>query len=550
MKRIAFCLLLALFLLGLLSATARGASHLWSHLHGGTSDQYGQAVVLDAGGNVIVAGTFWGSIDLGGGTLTSAGLTDVFLAKYNATGAHMWSRCFGDAGMQNTTAVAVAANGKVAFTGYFRGTVDFGGGALTSAGSSDVFLAVYDAAGTHLWSRRFGDVDSDQGKGVVFDPHLNLTLTGTYNGTIDFGGGALASAGVDAFMVSFDATGAHRWSRRFGDGDVQEPWSLACDPDGRVAVGGKFWGSVDFGGGARVSAGGADAFLAVFDSLGTHQWSRGFGDAADQFCHAVAMDAGGNTWMAGALDGSADFGGGVLAGAGGTDVFVARFDAAGTHIASARFGDAAAQTAWSITTDHAGNALVTGEFAGDIDFGGGVLPSAGGNDVFVVLLDGAAAHRWSTRFGDVNNDRGYGIFAREAGDFVLTGMARGTVDLGGGPLTGAGGADAFVASFAAVPTGVSRSGSHGQGIEVYPNPFNPRTTIRYDVPSAGMVRVSVYDARGAHVNTLVARDHAAGVYDVGWNGRAADGSAMGSGVYFVRVSHARGEESRKMVLLK
>jgi hypothetical protein len=87
-------------------------------------------------------------------------------------------------------------------------------------------------------------------------------------------------------------------------------------------------------------------------------------------------------------------------------------------------------------------------------------------------------------------------------------------------------------------------------ISAYPNPFNPTTTIRYTVPSKGHVGVAIYDARGARVATLFDGERSVGAYTVHWNGRAARGAPVSSGVYFARITHAQGTKSYKMILLK
>ena len=92
--------------------------------------------------------------------------------------------------------------------------------------------------------------------------------------------------------------------------------------------------------------------------------------------------------------------------------------------------------------------------------------------------------------------------------------------------------------------------SYVLSISAYPNPFNPTTTIRYTVPSKGRVEVAVYDARGAHMATLVNAEKAAGAYTQAWNGRDGSGEAVSSGVYFARVTHGAGTRTYKMVLLK
>ena len=84
----------------------------------------------------------------------------------------------------------------------------------------------------------------------------------------------------------------------------------------------------------------------------------------------------------------------------------------------------------------------------------------------------------------------------------------------------------------------------------HPNPFNPSTTVKYTVPSAGDVKVTIYDARGARVSTLVDRHHAAGAYTAQWEARASNGASVASGVYFARIEHASGMRTKKLVLLK
>lgn len=81
--------------------------------------------------------------------------------------------------------------------------------------------------------------------------------------------------------------------------------------------------------------------------------------------------------------------------------------------------------------------------------------------------------------------------------------------------------------------------------ENYPNPFNPRTTIRYRVPEQGPVRVAVYDMLGKRVTTLVERLHEEGTHEVTF-----DGTGLASGLYVYRLEAAGHVSSRTMMLLK
>jgi len=84
----------------------------------------------------------------------------------------------------------------------------------------------------------------------------------------------------------------------------------------------------------------------------------------------------------------------------------------------------------------------------------------------------------------------------------------------------------------------------------FPNPFNPETTIRYDVPMPGRVSVVVYNLSGQRVRELASGLRDAGRHTVVWDGRASPGREVGSGVYLCRLVAGRHEDVRRMVVVK
>jgi hypothetical protein len=114
-----------------------------------------------------------------------------------------------------------------------------------------------------LWSKRFGDTEWDTAESVVTDGVGNVIVGGGYQGTVDFGGGPLPSAGrLDGFVLELDSWGNYRGARAFGDKASQSAMSVMADYEGHVLVAGSFEGSLDFGRGTLVSAGGEDVFFA------------------------------------------------------------------------------------------------------------------------------------------------------------------------------------------------------------------------------------------------------------------------------------------------
>ncbi|MBC8344180.1 MAG: T9SS type A sorting domain-containing protein, partial [Bacteroidetes bacterium] len=84
----------------------------------------------------------------------------------------------------------------------------------------------------------------------------------------------------------------------------------------------------------------------------------------------------------------------------------------------------------------------------------------------------------------------------------------------------------------------------------YPNPFNPTTTIRYDLPTDSEVHLVVYDVLGREVKTLINESQEAGFKSVRWNGRNDKGQQVSAGMYFYRIRAGKFSKVQKMVLLK
>ena len=112
------------------------------------------------------------------------------------------------------------------------------------------------------------------------------------------------------------------------------------------------------------------------------------------------------------------------------------------------------------------------------------------------------------------------------------------------------------------PSGMSNALLSGEALSVqmvpsvfalsqnYPNPFNPETTIEFALPALTSVELSVYDARGKRVATLVRGDRKEGLYREVWDGRDDRGNLVGTGVYFCRLNVDGRVFTRKMVFLK
>ncbi|MBW2737020.1 MAG: SBBP repeat-containing protein, partial [Deltaproteobacteria bacterium] len=376
------------------------------------------------------------TVDFGGGLQTNAGVYDVFVVCYDASGEHRWSKSLGGAQAEMCGGLGVSAAGAVFVTGYFSGTVDFGGGPLTSAGL-DIFLAGFDAAGVPLWSKRFGDWDQDFGKGVAIDDSGSVYLTGQlWSSGVDFGGGVLPrSTGPDAFIAAFSPTGGHLWSKRLADTSHSESNDIAIGPSGNVFVTGAFYETIDPGGGSLTSTGEADVFVASFDAKGLHRWSSAFGGVDIESSARIAV--GDNVFVTGMFRGTMNSDVGSLVSAGIDDMFVAGLGPGGAQRWVRRCGGASQDFSYDIAVGPEGHVFMTGGFQGTADcFGGGDLVSAGSADIVVASVDADGGLRWSKRYGGSSYDSGGGISLTAEGDILLSGVLTPVVDFGNWQISG------------------------------------------------------------------------------------------------------------------
>ncbi len=236
------------------------------------------SLIPGAGGDIFLAGTQGAGFDLGCGPIAGPGAA--YLARLDATGQCLWSHGidvdYGATGYLDS--LGQTADGSVIlFDVHFQGTVDVGCGPLTSSPSGSTLLAKVDASGACVWSQKLDVIDPD----IRLSPSGDLLVSLPFTGTIDLGGGPLTSLGTrDLAIARLDASGAHVWSERFGaPGAAFCPDWPSCGQsgkataaaDGSVVLSGPLTGWVDFGGGPLGSMV-EQTYVVKLDGSGAFLW--------------------------------------------------------------------------------------------------------------------------------------------------------------------------------------------------------------------------------------------------------------------------------------
>jgi hypothetical protein len=156
---------------------------------------------------LVVVTSFLGSIARPpAATLTtkSGGKSDGVVIRLNkGDGSVLWAKGIGGTEIDDAVAVAVDVGTNIWVTGSIQGTAEFGALQATSAGGSDAYLARYSATGEELGVFAYGDSANQEGRQLAFDSTGGLVWAGQFRGNINFGAGALTASGQDLFLVRF-----------------------------------------------------------------------------------------------------------------------------------------------------------------------------------------------------------------------------------------------------------------------------------------------------------------------------------------------------------
>ncbi|MHC4661597.1 MAG: hypothetical protein ACYS8W_07900, partial [Planctomycetota bacterium] len=406
MKHTFFIVTIIIFFLAATPSFAAEGDLSWAKSLGNAGDDCGFDISSLSDGSSIVTGSFTGIVTFGNSTeggnqtdLTSDGLLDIFIAKYNPDGTLNWAKKAGGLGIDQGLGITTLSDGTSIITGYFGGpdgdnaTFGFGEGnesELISAGDQEFFLAKFNPDGTLNWVKRAGGIARDYGYSVSALPGGSVYVTGIFASGIatsaTFGAGegnetvyTTTQSSPNMFVAKYNPDGTLNWVNRTSGGGGEYGRAISAFSDGSTAVTGSYWSTSTFGnsseGGNQVSltpVGNDDFFVAKYNPDGTLDWAK----------------------SAGSLDG--DEGLDIIAFSDGSVAVVGYFaDYAGGTVT---FGDSI----------EGGNQTDLTAFDAD-------------GDAFIAKYNSDGTLNWAERTGTNDNDYGYGISALSDGTMYLTG---------------------------------------------------------------------------------------------------------------------------------
>jgi hypothetical protein len=441
----------------------------WGTYFGSDGEERGFGITSDANNNVYVIGTAAGNFLATSGahqTIVS-GTYDAIVSKFNSNGVQQWGTYYGGTSQETGRGIQVDANGNIYVTGNSSsndGISTTGAHQTIRGGSNDAYLAKFTNAGVLVWGTYYGGSSIDNSFSVsLVNGFLyiagetlsttNISTTGAYQTA--FGGGSVS----DGFIAKFDTNGVRQWGTYFGGAGNDNIWSVSANNSGVVFTG-YTETTTGFGIGSphQSSYGGSrDAFVAKLTAAGAIVWSTYYGGTSPDEGRGITMDASGNVYVVGNSQSSS-----LIASEGsyqetkglGMDAFIVKFNSDGEQIWGTYFGAEGSESGNAIVLDASANVYIAGYSSSASAMASSnshQTTHAGNTDAIVAKFSTNGLRQWGTYYGGTGTENGNGI-ALDANNNVLfigeTPSTSGIATSGAHQTTNAGGfRDAVIAKF-------------------------------------------------------------------------------------------------------
>jgi len=409
---------------------AESGDYIWARNYGKFNDDMAEKIWVDDSENVYLTGTFKSeSITFGEFTLTNTGEDDVFIAKFDTDGNVLWATSAVGAGKDFVKGICGDNAGNIYIMGS-SGSIAFETTEVNSFGS---YIAKYTSTGVLVWANGYTNgcdgIDCDASNIYMTglgDP-ANFDAKKKHNTkAVGFG---------DIYLAKLNSSGVKTWAVNLGETtfgtDLYLYHDVCVDPSGNVYATGNFNSNLENGEVVPYlsSTGGAEIYLAKFNSSGTYQWARQGLGAGDDYAISICSSPMGDIYLTGNFTGNGLTFGALpaLNNSGQTDLFAAKYSDAGVAIWAKNYGGADYDYGTDITTDAAGNIFLSGSFSSsEIIFDAETLTSRGESDVLVAKFLSSGDVDWAQSAGSLLYDEGKSIGA-EGNNVYFAGSVEGPV---------------------------------------------------------------------------------------------------------------------------
>ncbi|MEP7263377.1 MAG: T9SS type A sorting domain-containing protein [Bacteroidota bacterium] len=339
-------------------------------------DSFGNAFICGEFSDVFQAGAF-----ILAGHPNGNGPMDIFILKIDSTGNVLWAKEAGGTGMDDATDNVIDQNGNCIIVGYFSNTADFGQIQVTSNGIYDAFVSKYNTSGTALWVKSFGATSLDIGYRVCVDNSGNIYTTGVFRDSLIIDSLRIYSPGIEnMFVAKFTPAGSPLWSKKIiaHSSHLSYIKGISSDLNNNIYLSGDFNGWLVSDNDSIYNSPYDDFFIIKLDSNGTTSWINDVSDApvsSMNYSNDFTVDESGNLFITGMFQDSLVFGNTTVHSGFNPDMFLCKFTANGSKEWIRKGGGGGLDAGMTVTTDNNGHEYCSAEFFGTATFGNIIVTS-------------------------------------------------------------------------------------------------------------------------------------------------------------------------------
>ena len=474
------------------------AQNTFENVYGGDMDDQGWSVQqIPDGGYIIVGQTGY-----------SFGGTDVYLIKTDGFGDTVWTKTFGSLNYDDIgTCVQNTSDQGYIITGY---KVD-----QLIPSSADLLLIKADSDGDQVWVKTFDYSVREYGHSVRQTSDGGYIIAGSINVRIM---GGVPQDEYDVFIIKTDSSGTELWTKTYQNLDQSHGYCLQQTSDGGYVIAGRTGSYTD---------GISDMYLIKTDASGDVLWTKTYGGSGYDCAYSVQQNANGDYIIAGYTD--------SYASRGEYDISLIKTDSSGkmqwTRIYGGPYADYC--TSMNLTSDE--GCIISGHTKSFV---------LGNLDAYLIRTYSSGDTMWTRTYGGSGDDRANFVQQTSDGGYIFAGST---------DSKGAGSTDVYVikTNEYGMVTDIEKPSLQDKPASFhlaqnFPNPFNPKTVISYQLPVSSEVDLRIYNLLGQKLVTLISEKQPTGTYRIEW-----DASGFASGVYFYRLETDKGfTQAKKLILLK
>ena len=498
----------------------------WAKSAGGTGNTSARSVATDPFGNSFITGMFTGpTLAFGATTLINAGISNIYLAKYDGSGNILWAKSCQGNNKDYVFQVAADHSGNSIITGSYLSSSFIIGTDTISESYTGVYqhmlVAKFDPGGNLLWADHAIQGNAN-GDAIAVDQSDNLFVAGLFNGgEIVFGTDTLKDTGNtffgNIFLVKYNSSGNVLWAMGSNGTNLDEFTSLATDPYGNLYVTGLVSSPVfNFGSYVLNNPGGKSVLTAKISAGGNVIWAKlSSSSLFNRGGSSVATDQQGNPYITGGFNGdSINFGPITIYNTAYNDtfqngaMFVVKFDTSGNTVWAREEGYSQSAYEYAsgtgIVTDRENNVYVCGFFEEYpvLIYGNDTLladTANGGGNLFVAAYDGSGNLLWAKSPAGNASISASSISKDTSCNLFICGAYRyGAIDFGSSSLPAGDSANAFLVKLASPSkTLVNNIIAGNSDIKVYPVPSG--NVLNISLPGNGYSALKIYDLTGREV---------------------------------------------------